>query len=132
MPDALRPEPTSRRSDAAGTGPLGNRSPGPIELSRLLPGPGGGTVPGMGRGGNESRAVTPAALGRFVTRSRRGRRAAAGILVSVVVLALIISVLNWLLQLPEWVGYVCLALLVAVAVPVLLRMAEAEDRPPSG
>ena len=84
----------------------------------------------MNRNGDESRAITPAAMGRFVTRTRRGRRAALAIVASTVVLALLLALLDRLLDLPEWVGYVCLALLVSIAVPVLFRMVEAENQSP--
>lgn len=85
----------------------------------------------MNEDGDRPRPITPSALGRFVTGTRRGRRAALAILAGTVVLGLLIGLLNRLFDLPEWVGYLLLALLVSVAVPVLFRMVEAENQSPS-
>ena len=84
----------------------------------------------MNRDGDESQAVTTSALVRFVTKTRRGRRAAVTVMASAVVLGLLIGLLNSLLDLPQWVGYLLLSLLVSVTVPVLFRMVEAEDQAP--
>ena len=49
---------------------------------------------------------------------------------SAVILRLLIGVLDSLLDLPQWVGSLRLALLVSVAVPVLFRVVKAEDQSP--
>jgi MFS family permease len=79
----------------------------------------------------ESHVVTPAALGRFVTRTRRGRRAAVAFLGGAVALGLVAGLLNALIDLPDWVGVLCLVLFVGVTVPVLFRMVRVADQSPS-
>lgn len=74
--------------------------------------------------------VTPTTLGHLVTRTRRGRRATVTFAIVALALGILIGLLESLLDLPQWVGYLCLALFAWTTVAVLFRMAEAEDQSP--
>ncbi len=46
-------------------------------------------------------------------------------------LGLVAGLLNALIDLPDWVGVLCLVLFVGVTVPVLFRMVRVADQSPS-